>query len=120
MGLLYHEARHAPYRMQLDVLAGVAHPAGHCASVMLDRYAVFLRAALEKQRFAWADMTHVAITLQFNAQLGDPHLYMPCQGDLMLMTVALCTARGHQVIRSAVSRCFPCQPGRFVQSARER
>ncbi len=119
LGLLYQDVSAPPQTLELDLLNLTAHPAGDCAAVVVERYAIYLRAALKKQKnLAWDDLTLATITIQFNAPSPDPDFHYQNTGDPLVATVRLQSRLGLDVSRRAVTRCYPFQPYQFTRSMR--
>jgi hypothetical protein len=118
LGLLYSDVNEPPHYIEFDLLSSATQPAGACASVVAERYAIFLRAALEKQHFEWDALTRAVVTLQFNAEVPDPTFHYPCLGDPVVATVRLESAQGHVATISTVARCYPHRSSRFIRRMR--
>lgn len=117
LGLLYRDVSASPQTLELNLLDRTAHPAGDCAAVVVERYAIYLCAALKKQKnLAWDDLTLATITVQFNAPSPDPDFHYQCGGDPLVATVRLQSKLGLDVSRTAFTRCFPYQTHLFKRS----
>ncbi len=116
LGLMYQDVNTPPYILELDLLRGVSQPVSDCADVVAERYAKFLRSALNGQEFEWNEVTRAIITFQFNAQVPNPNFHFPCNGDPVICTVALDAGIGLVATVSAVARCSPFQPNVFAKS----
>ncbi len=118
LGLLYSDVKEPPHYIEFDLLSDSPHPAGACASTVAARYAIFLRAALERQHLEWDALTMAVVTLQFNAKVADPTFHYPCLGDPVVATVRLESALGHVATVSSIARCYPYRPMLFRRSTR--
>jgi hypothetical protein len=116
LGLLYKDA--PPHTLALDLLSSSSQPSSDHASQLAERYGIFLRTALGKLDVEWSKVLRASVTLQFNAQVSDPHFHFPCKGDPVTCTVTLHSVDGLEVTASALARCLPFQSNVFSQSSR--
>lgn len=117
-GLLYRDVSAPPHAVEMDLLSRISRPASDCTELMVARYVTFLRAAMEKQKFGWEELTRTTITFRFNVEVPDPHFRYPCAGDPFICTVTLESGQGKAVTMTARARCKPYRPDVFTQSAR--
>lgn len=117
LGMLYDEVQSAPYRVELDLLARTATPAGHNAVLIAGRYAHFLRHALSKKNLRAEDLAAATVTLQFKADA--PRQYFPPDwiGDVFTCTVTLRTS-DEKASYTAYGKCMPTSARGFCRSTR--
>jgi hypothetical protein len=104
-GLLYQDLKAFPYAIELDLLAGTVQPASGSADIMATFSAAFLRPALEKNAFAWHELTRATVRFHFNLTAPGPRFVFPCGGDPFTCTVTLHTEHGHVAVVRAWARC---------------
>lgn len=116
LGMLYDEVQSEPYRVELDLLARTATPAGPNALAIAGRYAEFLRRALLKKKLRVEDLTAAAVTLQFKADVPGRRFQPDSIGDPFACTVTLRGA-ADEASYTAYGKCMPNNARVFCRSA---
>lgn len=112
LGKLYEEVQSEPYRVELDLLARTATPAGRNAVIIAVQYADFLRRALSKKDLRVDDLTEATVTVQFKANVPDVRFQPDWIGDAFSCTVTL-RRPDDQASYTAHGKCMPNDPRLF-------
>ena len=118
-GLLFRDAIAAStLTVELNLLLESARPASACADIVVARYAIYVRKALQKHGFAWSDMAVAMVTFQFMPASSTVHTADGRQDDHVVCTIALQTVVGAGEHAAACVFCQPWRPGAFTKSGR--